>query len=333
MKTKSAMGKRTFSLRAFGLRPNEGVVLKSVCLLSGHAARACSHQLAENGVPPDIYVVDGADAQAVAQWRAADPVAARPVVLIGAAIDGPMRGTTLQRPLLASRLLSTLDEIARTEQRAGPATLLPVTMPPMPARAPAAAPAAAAAPAMPAAAYPGTSAGTSVGTSTGTSAGASVSASAGTTQSPAAAPVAPAVPRGAVLVVDDSPTVRKHLDLVLRDAGLDTVCVATGEEALDEISQREFMLVLLDVVLPGSDGYHVCKTIKKTFSSRLPVVMLTSRSSPFDRIRGSLAGCDAYLVKPVDKAAFMTTLNKYLKSAGGTPVAAPHIAAQAPVSG
>jgi two-component system, cell cycle response regulator len=68
-------------------------------------------------------------------------------------------------------------------------------------------------------------------------------------------------------------------------------------------------------VLPGSDGYSVCRTIKRDPKTRLtPVVMLTSKSSPFDKIRGTLAGCDNYLTKPVTQDDFERTVKRYLQA-------------------
>lgn len=120
--------------------------------------------------------------------------------------------------------------------------------------------------------------------------------------------------RQTVLVVDDSPTVQKHLETVLLDLGVEVVCASSGEAALDCLMQRNFDLVLLDVILPGTDGYQVCKAIKNDLHKKhMPVVMLTSKSSPFDRIRGALAGCDAYLIKPVERAQFLAIAHRHLE--------------------
>lgn len=126
-----------------------------------------------------------------------------------------------------------------------------------------------------------------------------------------------AAPRGAtarfsVLVVDDSPTIRKDVEIALRCYDAYCEFATTGEEALALVKQSVFDLVLLDVVLPGADGYQVCKTLKRDPALKhLPVVMLTSKSSPFDKVRGSLAGCDTYLTKPVDKETFTTVVGRY----------------------
>jgi len=116
-----------------------------------------------------------------------------------------------------------------------------------------------------------------------------------------------------VLVIDDSETVRKQLELALGDQGIDVQSAETGELGLHMLSIRHFDLIFLDVVLPGADGYQICKTIKKNKSKqRIPVVMLTSKSSPFDRVKGSLAGCDTYLTKPVELRRLVEILQKHL---------------------
>lgn len=105
-----------------------------------------------------------------------------------------------------------------------------------------------------------------------------------------------------ILVVDDSLAIRNHLRSLLEAGGF-SVCEADSvENALKLLPQQAFDCVLMDVLMPGLDGYEGCKQIKTLMrgARALPVVMLTSKSSPFDRIRGKMAGCDAYLTKPVD---------------------------------
>ncbi len=123
-----------------------------------------------------------------------------------------------------------------------------------------------------------------------------------------------------VLVVDDSPTIRRQIELGLLPYRVDIEFAETGEQALKFIalqatSNQTYDLVFLDVVLPGTDGYEVCKSIKRQpHTKKTPVVMMTSKSSPFDRVRGALAGCDAYLTKPVEITTFQDILQKYLTS-------------------
>ena len=115
------------------------------------------------------------------------------------------------------------------------------------------------------------------------------------------------------LVVDDSATVRAQLEVTLQRCGLDVDTAAEGESALAKLQSGVFDLVFLDVVMPGLNGYELCRKIRSIPNGRhLPVVMLTSRSSPFDRARGALAGCDTYLTKPVTLKDFYQAVHKSL---------------------
>jgi len=115
------------------------------------------------------------------------------------------------------------------------------------------------------------------------------------------------------LVVDDSETVRTQLVAALERVGVQSRATPDAEGAINAMRERSFDLILLDVVMPGIDGYELCRRIKQDAYSRgTPVIMRTSRSSPFDRARGALAGCDSYLTKPVTWAAFSAEVDKVL---------------------
>ena len=114
------------------------------------------------------------------------------------------------------------------------------------------------------------------------------------------------------LVVDDSLPVRIQMDKALRPyASVDFA--VTGEEAFTLIENNTYDIIFLDVVLPGVDGYEVCKIIKEGNAKNTPVIMLTGNSSPADRIKGKLAGCDTYLIKPVGEAVFQEIVNQYIQ--------------------
>jgi two-component system, cell cycle response regulator len=119
-----------------------------------------------------------------------------------------------------------------------------------------------------------------------------------------------------VLVVDDNATVRLFMKAKLAPFGFEVDYAETGEEAVGLTGSREYTCVFLDVVLPGIDGYQVCKMIKsnKQAIKKTAVVMLTSRNSPFDKLRGSLAGCDEYLTKPLDEDRLLEVIAKFLPS-------------------
>lgn len=120
--------------------------------------------------------------------------------------------------------------------------------------------------------------------------------------------------RHRALVVDDSPTVRKQLVLELGSFNIQVDTAETGELGLEMMQSNAYDIIFLDVVMPGADGYQVCKTIRRNPQTKLtPVVMLTSKSSPFDKVRGSLAGCNSYLTKPVEYDNFYQVLEEFLQ--------------------
>ncbi|MCP5158465.1 MAG: response regulator [Gammaproteobacteria bacterium] len=117
------------------------------------------------------------------------------------------------------------------------------------------------------------------------------------------------------LVVDDSSTVRKQVELELKLLGIQTDTAESGEDAFGLLAQKDYDIIFLDVILPGVDGYQICKTIKKDKArKKTPIIMLTSKSSPFDRVKGALAGCDTYLTKPAKQNSFQKVVKKYLKT-------------------
>ena len=115
-----------------------------------------------------------------------------------------------------------------------------------------------------------------------------------------------------VLVVDDSPLMRTFMQNKLQPYGISPEFASSGEEALFKISKQHFDMIFLDVMLPGMDGYDVCKMIKKNKdNSLMKVVMLTSKDKTFDKIRGTMAGCDGYLTKPVDELKLRSIIEKH----------------------
>ena len=115
------------------------------------------------------------------------------------------------------------------------------------------------------------------------------------------------------LVVDDSQMIRTQVGLALQDADIEVEYAESGEKALEVVNKQTFDIIFLDVLMTGLDGYEVCKTIKRDKTRRhIPVVMLTSQSSPFDKIKGKFSGCDAYLTKPVRREEFQRTVDQYL---------------------
>jgi CheY-like chemotaxis protein len=115
------------------------------------------------------------------------------------------------------------------------------------------------------------------------------------------------------LVVDDSASVRKQLEIELKLFNVNVDYAEDAERAFDLLHKNNYDVAFLDVVLPDQDGYTICKSIKTNSEmKRMKVIMLTGKSTYADKVRGSLAGCDAYLVKPVGRLTFQNTAKHYL---------------------
>ncbi|VAW51563.1 hypothetical protein MNBD_GAMMA06-319 [hydrothermal vent metagenome] len=116
------------------------------------------------------------------------------------------------------------------------------------------------------------------------------------------------------LVVDDNATVRKQLEIELNLLNVKVELAENGDQAINLCRSNQYDIIYLDVVMPGMDGYKVCKHLKKfNLSKSAPIVMLTGKSSPFDKARGSLSGCSSYLTKPLERKKFQKITQKYLK--------------------
>lgn len=116
------------------------------------------------------------------------------------------------------------------------------------------------------------------------------------------------------LVVDDSLPVRIQMKKALQSIARTVDFAETGEEAQNLIDKNTYDIIFLDVILPGVDGYDICKLIKKNNNTKnTPVIMLTSNSSPADRMKGKMAGCDTYLIKPVRHDIFKEVIYEYLE--------------------
>jgi len=118
-----------------------------------------------------------------------------------------------------------------------------------------------------------------------------------------------------VLVVDDSLPIRTQLKMALSDITENVDFAEDGETAMKLIEENQYNIIFLDVILPDVDGYKICKTIKRDPAKRkTPVVMLTSNSSPADRVKGKAAGCDTYIIKPVKRVVFEEVVREFLGS-------------------
>lgn len=104
-----------------------------------------------------------------------------------------------------------------------------------------------------------------------------------------------------ILLVDDEPAPRAGLEILLRREGYEVLAVGDGASALEHCAEFRPDLVLLDIVMPGLDGFEICRRIKAAPETRLtPVVLITGLSAVGDRIQGINAGADDFLSKPID---------------------------------
>lgn len=123
-------------------------------------------------------------------------------------------------------------------------------------------------------------------------------------------------PRETVLVVDDSATVRAFMRIKLAPFQFDVDYAENGEQAVAMALAKSYTCIFLDIMMPGIDGYEVCKQIKgHQATKKTAVVMLTSKSSMLDKFRAAWSGCDAYLGKPVVEDDLLATIAKFLPGA------------------
>ena len=121
-----------------------------------------------------------------------------------------------------------------------------------------------------------------------------------------------------ILIVEDDPGLQKILGLRLKKSGYEAVAVPDGPEGLKEARRAAPDLIILDLILPGLSGEEVCKAIREDEDekfSRIPIIMLTAKSSDVDRIIGKMIGANDYVVKPFDPDSLLEKIRKVLAPA------------------
>jgi twitching motility two-component system response regulator PilH len=112
-----------------------------------------------------------------------------------------------------------------------------------------------------------------------------------------------------ILIVDDSPTERFYLTDILARAGYEVSTAVNGEEAIDKIRAERPQLILMDVVMPGANGFQVTRSIARDPElAAIPVIICSSKNQETDRIWGMRQGARDYLVKPVDPALLLAAI-------------------------
>ncbi len=116
-----------------------------------------------------------------------------------------------------------------------------------------------------------------------------------------------------ILVVEDSLVMRRWIVRTLQDTGYEVVQAADGMQALSQLINEQPDLMLLDLILPKLSGYKILSSIRKRERFQtLPVIILTSRDTLFDRLRGIASSSDGYLVKPCSKKELLNAIEEFL---------------------
>lgn len=128
-----------------------------------------------------------------------------------------------------------------------------------------------------------------------------------------------------ILLVDDDPNIRQLVNLYLEKEGFEVLMADRGDEAVKVFKTTPPNLILLDLMLPGMDGWQVCREVRKV--SNIPIIMLTAKGTVDDKLYGLEAGADDYITKPFDLreviARVKTVLRRFEKADLGGSAASP----------
>ncbi|MEJ2180633.1 MAG: response regulator [Gammaproteobacteria bacterium] len=118
------------------------------------------------------------------------------------------------------------------------------------------------------------------------------------------------------MVIDDSKTIRRTAETLLKKAGCDVVTATDGFEALAKITDQNPDVIFIDIMMPRLDGYQTCALIKNNhIYKNTPVILLTSKDGLFDRARGRIVGSDQYLTKPFTKDELLGAITTHVNVA------------------
>ena len=114
-----------------------------------------------------------------------------------------------------------------------------------------------------------------------------------------------------IMIVDDDNNIAELISLYLMKECFDTQIVGDGEEAIRQFKEYQPNLILLDLMLPGIDGYEVCREVRKT--SKVPIIMLSAKGEIFDKVLGLELGADDYMIKPFDSKELVARVKAVLR--------------------
>jgi len=116
-----------------------------------------------------------------------------------------------------------------------------------------------------------------------------------------------------ILVIEDNEKNRYLISFILRDSGYDVIEAITGEDGVETVIREHPDLVLMDIQLPGIDGYETTRRIRASpADDTLPIIALTSFAMTGDRERALAAGCTGYIEKPINPDTIMGEIQKYI---------------------
>lgn len=267
-----------YTVAVVGFNQTERIVLGSIFGLSARRNPSFVAFTPKPDTAPDLFLIDADDKRCADFLRAVTAKSKAPIILVGESDHGT-RHFLLPRPLRHGAALATFAQAMKERFRPLAEQAPVAAKPELPLQSP-------------------------------------VVAAAPVALQPAPQPHPAMVSTDRVLVVDDSLAVRKFMENKLAPYAFGVDFAESGEQAIGFTGEKTYTCVFLDVILPGVDGYQVCKLIKSKKSAGKPtaVVMLTSKSSPFDKIRGTMAGCDAYLTKPVDEDRLLEVISKFVSA-------------------
>ena len=121
-----------------------------------------------------------------------------------------------------------------------------------------------------------------------------------------------------ILIVDDDNNIAELISLYLTKECFETMIVNDGESALPAVESFQPNLILLDIMLPGMDGYQVCREVRSRFT--LPIIMLSAKGEVFDKVLGLELGADDYIEKPFDSKEMVARVKAVLRRYKATPV-------------
>ena len=116
-----------------------------------------------------------------------------------------------------------------------------------------------------------------------------------------------------ILVVDDSPTEQSIIRQPLEASGYQVITASDGEEGIDRMEHESFDLVVLDVVMPGKNGFQICRQVRRDERWKdLPILMVTSKDQAADRFWGMKQGATEYITKPFDPNELVSAVQRHI---------------------